>query len=216
MSNEAKFLAHSDIALGHHNYHWTYEFDTNRKKEEKEMKKVYVMCGVPGSGKSTLAKQLAAEFKGSVNIVSRDQIRFSMVSENEPYFSKEKAVFNEFIRQSSESIKKYDLTIIDATHINKASRNKLVNNLFIKEDIELYFVCMKTGLSQCQTWNEARTGRECVPTTVLREMYSMYERPHSDELNNYMDAYSYIVKADTILYVYDNVKDKFRLYGGWW
>ena len=180
------------------------------------MKKVYVMCGIPGSGKSTLAKQLAAEVKCSVNIVSRDQIRFSMISENEPYFSKEKEVFKEFIRQSSESIKKYDLTIIDATHINRASRNKLVNNLFIEEDIELYFVCMKTGLSQCQTWNKARTGRECVPITVLGEMYHMYERPYSEELNNYMDAYSHIIKADTIMYVYDNVNDKFRLYGGWW
>ena len=62
------------------------------------MKRVYVMCGIPGSGKSTLAKQLAAEVKCSVNIVSRDQIRFSMISENEPYFSKEKEVFKEFSR----------------------------------------------------------------------------------------------------------------------
>lgn len=203
MSNKVKFS-------------WILIDDENRKKEEKEMKKVYVMCGIPGSGKSTLAKQLAAEVKCSVNIVSRDQIRFSMVSENEPYFSKEKEVFKEFIHQSSESIKKYDLTIIDATHINQASRNKLINNLFIEEDIELYFVFMKTGLSQCKIWNETRTGRERVPEIVLQEMYSISKRPGADELNNYMEAYSHIVKADTILYVYDNVKDKFRLYGGWW
>lgn len=59
------------------------------------MKKIYLLCGIPGSGKSTWAKN---HLDDNSIWISRDLIRFSMVSEEEEYFSKEKEVFKEFIK----------------------------------------------------------------------------------------------------------------------
>ena len=57
------------------------------------MANLFIMMGAPGAGKSTFIKNL----KGESGIpISRDQIRFSMVKEDEPYFSKEKEVYKEF------------------------------------------------------------------------------------------------------------------------
>jgi hypothetical protein len=55
------------------------------------------MCGIPGSGKSTYLK---TRFIQPPVVVSRDEIRFKMVREDEEYFSHEKEVYNEFINQS--------------------------------------------------------------------------------------------------------------------
>ena len=63
------------------------------------MTKLWVMCGVPGTGKSTWIKNNLSKFEGEVEVISRDEIRFSMVSEGEEYFSKEDEVFKEFINR---------------------------------------------------------------------------------------------------------------------
>ena len=57
------------------------------------MKTLYMMIGIPGSGKSTWLKTYA----DNGVIISRDEVRFSMVREDEPYFSREKEVFESFI-----------------------------------------------------------------------------------------------------------------------
>ena len=44
-------------------------------------KKLFVLVGVSGSGKSTLAKKIIEELSKSTKIVSRDEIRFSMVAQ---------------------------------------------------------------------------------------------------------------------------------------
>ena len=51
------------------------------------MKKVWLMCGIPASGKSTWAREHQEMFGGV--IVSRDEIRFSIVKDDEEYFSHE-------------------------------------------------------------------------------------------------------------------------------
>ena len=60
-----------------------------------KLKKVWLMCGIPGSGKSTWAKKRLMENGGIW--ISRDEVRFSMVKEDEDYFSKECEVFDKFI-----------------------------------------------------------------------------------------------------------------------
>ena len=60
-------------------------------------KTLIMLCGCPGSGKSTWTQQYKENKK--VVIISRDEIRFRLVSEKEEYFSKETQVFNIFISE---------------------------------------------------------------------------------------------------------------------
>ena len=81
------------------------------------MANLFIMMGAPGAGKSTFIKNL----KGESGIpISRDNIRFSMVKEDEPYFSKEKEVYKEFIRLINEHLSRNRDVIADATHLNAA------------------------------------------------------------------------------------------------
>lgn len=62
-----------------------------------------LMCGAPGSGKTTIAKKLMCN---NDLYISRDEIRYSMISDEDEYFSKEKEVFNEYIKQIDEALTK--------------------------------------------------------------------------------------------------------------
>ena len=67
------------------------------------MASLVLMMGVPGSGKNNLCEK----FIGENDIyVSRDEIRFSLVAEDEPYFSKEDEVLKTFISKVDEGITK--------------------------------------------------------------------------------------------------------------
>jgi predicted kinase len=128
-----------------------------------KQKKVWLLCGIPASGKSSwVAKQ-------NGYCVSRDTVRFSMVNEDEEYFSKEDAVFKEFIRQINESIATNENTYIDATHINERSRNKVLNQLNLK-DVDIYAVNFLTSLETCLERNSKREGRTTVPESVIQNM----------------------------------------------
>lgn len=92
-----------------------------------------------GRGKSTFATEtLLNKYGNSCHIVSRDAIRFSLVSEDEKYFSKEKEVYNTYIKEIKKSLNSNEYTIADATHLNTQSRAKLFRSLGeVSEDIEI-------------------------------------------------------------------------------
>ena len=146
------------------------------------IKNLFVLVGVSGSGKSTLAKKIAKELGASAKIISRDEVRFSMVAEDEEYFSKEKEVFKEFIHQIKESLNTNQNTIVDATHLNCGSRTKLLRA--IGADLEgaaVYAVVVLNDLEIILKQNRERKGRAYVPESVIKNMYATFEAPTLEE-----------------------------------
>lgn len=146
------------------------------------MKRMYVMVGVPGSGKSTFIKNHINGIKTSYAVISRDEIRFSLVAEDEPYFSKETAVFNKFISDIKESLKENDVTIVDATHINGGSRGKLFRALgSTLKDVQVVALVIKVPMELAIERNNMREGRSLVPESAIENMYSQFSLPTFNE-----------------------------------
>ena len=91
------------------------------------MPTLFILCGPAGSGKSTwLANVFMQNWDKSMSvIISRDEIRFSILAEDEPYFSKEDQVYREFIWEIYNSLKNGEDVVADATNLNDKSRSKL-------------------------------------------------------------------------------------------
>ena len=144
-------------------------------------KELFIMCGAPGSGKSTYVKEHAA--RGTSAHISRDNIRFAMVSEKEEYFSKEKEVYTEFVKQASDALHApwIDEVWVDATNMTKKSRLKLLRDItFPDESVYVYVVRIMPNLETCLAQNDRRRGRACVPETAIRRIYESYEDPWDD------------------------------------
>lgn len=143
------------------------------------MANLILMMGAPGSGKTTLAKKMFGE---KDVYVSRDQIRFAMVPEGEPYFSKEKEVFNEFVRQIQAGIdnKEKRYVIADATHLNPGSRLKLLNRLD-RFGIKTHIIYVRVPLEIALERNSHRVGRELVPEKTIKDMYDSIAAPIKEE-----------------------------------
>lgn len=142
---------------------------------------LYILCGPAASGKSTFSQSLVRD-KTSYKIVSRDAIRFSLVNENEEYFSKEKEVFRTYIIEIQQAIDDgVNVIIADATHISEVSRNKLLDNLNLK-DYNIVPVNFKTPLNVCLKRNDGRIGRAKVPCNVVRkQFYSFVPATHNEK-----------------------------------
>ena len=142
------------------------------------MAKLYMIMGAPGAGKSTFIKNVLSS---RAFVVSRDVIRFSMIKEGEPYFSKEKEVYKEYIRLINEHLSRNRDVIADATHLNAASRNKLINCI-TAPNVNIHVVWIKTTLETCLKQNELRKGtRAYVPPSVITKMHQSIERPQFEE-----------------------------------
>lgn len=148
-------------------------------------KTLWIMCGIPASGKSWVAKKMMERFPNG-KYISRDEIRFQMVRENEDYFSHEKEVFNEFVFRISVALYSEKVTdvIADATHLNYASRIKLLEALIKYDvnlsDINIIPVIVKADMEDILVRNKNRVGRECVPEDVIRSMNRSWKHPNTD------------------------------------
>lgn len=147
-----------------------------------KQKRLYLMCGIPGSGKSTVAENY---IKNNNNViwVSRDKIRFSLLKEGEDYFSHEDEVFDTFINYINQTLERDEIhsVYIDATHLNKRSRNKTLNRVKKANIGELNCVCFNTPVELCQARNSLRSGRARVPVSAIDNMFKSYAYPTADE-----------------------------------
>lgn len=138
--------------------------------------KLIMMMGVPGSGKSTFANRWQ-----DINtvVVSRDAIRFGLLQEGDEYFAKEGQVFQEFVRQIANGLDKEYEVIADATHINAASRAKLikaVKNRVPSDELQIEVIWVNVGLNKALEQNELRKGSKFyIPRQVIRRMFEQME-----------------------------------------
>lgn len=149
---------------------------------KSKQKQLIIMCGAPGSGKSTWIEKHFMSFPGYTKVVSRDQIRFSIIKDDEDYFAHENEVYNKFIEEIKDGLKYCDTTIADATHLNIASRTKLLRSLGKSlKGIKIKAIVIRPSLDTCLTQNEMREGRNRVPKDQLRKMYYSFDMPSLDE-----------------------------------
>ncbi len=142
------------------------------------MSDIYLMCGVPGSGKSTFLKN-NVNLDSSI-VISRDEIRFSLLKPDEEYFSHEKEVVNILWKQINEAIATSKNVFIDQTSLTPKSRKWILthiqgynhaNAIWIDENLD---ICLKR--------NEMRRGtRAYVPPHDIRQMYTRFIPPSLTE-----------------------------------
>ena len=156
------------------------------------MNNLYILCGVSGCGKSTWVKKKMRENE-STDIssqkwayVSRDEVRFSMIKEEDDYFSKEKQVFQEFVNRICGNLSDawIENVIADATHLNEVSRDKLINAIRRKRPnlpLHITMVYFDIPLEVCKFRNNKRSGRARVPDNVIEKMHAGLQFPRLRE-----------------------------------
>ena len=147
------------------------------------MKTIWIMVGAPASGKTWFAKNKLMKDTDWAYI-SRDEIRFSIIKENEDYFSKEYEVFEAFINAILSALRgSVNNVVVDATHLNWKSRRKLLTNLEYHIDLKNFNivpVVVYSNIGIMKIRNQSRPGRECVPEKAMREMLESMTHPSSD------------------------------------
>ena len=147
---------------------------------------LYILCGPSGCGKSTWAKN-DARMKHCA-YVSRDEIRYSIVKDNEDYFSHEKEVFRRFIAEIIKNMKMGFDTIADATHLNEFSRRKLTQAIdMYTTDYKIIYVVFNVDADTCVAHNANRAGRANVPENIIRNMCRDFRAPTKDEDERVID-----------------------------
>ena len=145
------------------------------------MNNLYLMVGAPASGKSSYANNFAESSGKPIKVVSRDAIRFSLLDDGAPYFSKEKAVFSKFIKEISKGLDKGDV-IADATHINEVSRMKVIKRIDLSKCKVSCIVLLTDELTAIKR-NHLREGRARVPDKVIRDSYARFTHPKADNFH---------------------------------
>lgn len=146
-----------------------------------------LMCGPSGAGKTTWVQGILEDANEyPVYYVSRDEVRFSMLSDEDSYFAKEDAVFAEWIRHIQEHLDSEEdcYVIADATHLNERSRNRTLDHLNMK-GVKIIPVVINPGLKECLKRNEQRTGRAKVPPAAIQRMFNSFNPPTDFEKYKY-------------------------------
>ena len=138
-----------------------------------------IMCGIPGSGKSTYAKNFLTA-RSDIKYISRDEIRFSYLKDNDSYFKYEKIVYEDFCSLTKKYLEENYTVIADATFLNKKSRKMFLDKINIKP-YKLIAKVINTPFETCVKRNAKREGRLRVPYEVMVNMHESFEYPTVEE-----------------------------------
>ena len=146
------------------------------------MNRLWLMIGAPGSGKSTY---LATHNIPNSVVISRDKIRYSMLSDEDEYFSKENDVYKEFVNEIAEALlsRRFDHVFVDQTSLDERARTKLLNALHGCRALfnELNAIVFNLPLKKVLKQNAQRTGRALVPEDSVIQMYNRMTIPTEEE-----------------------------------
>ena len=143
------------------------------------MANLILVCGLPGSGKSTYLSQ----FKHNMNckVVSRDEIRFSLLQEGEAYFSHEDDVCKIMWTQINESLAANKDTYVDQTSLTPDSRSYLLKHITAHYEL-CNIIWFNIPTSICLERNENRRDTKTyVPRGVIRRMAIQMIPPSYEE-----------------------------------
>lgn len=155
---------------------------------ENQKPTLIVMVGVPGSGKDYQIENsefLYADGEVKREVVSRDLVRYEIVKESEEYFSHEKDVFEQYILQISNALKKNRVVIANATQANYGSRKKLLHAIDEKfgRDYNIVMYCIICDYETADRRNKQREGRAVVPEKAMMETFNNFAIPNLKEDN---------------------------------
>lgn len=138
------------------------------------------MAGPPGCGKSTWVR---TNLTVGSEWISRDNVRFAIIKDDEDYFSHEDEVFDTFINYINQTLENpnIDQIFIDATHLSRRSRRKTTSRIRMTNVEELNCICFTTPKAVCHARNNLREGRSKVPASAIDNMFNAYSLPTKDE-----------------------------------
>ena len=158
------------------------------------MAKLYLICGAPGSGKSTFLKNHIN--KKSEVIISRDEVRFSLLNPDEDYFSHEDETLNIFWSRINEALKQGFTVFADQTSLTPKARKYLMDHVSGYDEVNA--IWMDETLETCLERNEKRTSpRTKVPRGIVRRMYYSFVKPSYYE--GFTHIYKYNSKSNTLI-----------------
>jgi predicted kinase len=155
---------------------------------------VCVLLGPSGSGKSTWAiKQMQPQ---TDCLVSRDNIRFMLLKDEDDYFAKEKQVKQIFFEAIKRTTREdWESVFIDATHLTSVPRFQTLQQ--IANGVKIIAVSFEVPVDVAIERNSQRTGRALVPESVIKNMAAQYKIPAFYEGFNeiwHVDAEGNIIK----------------------
>jgi predicted kinase len=150
-----------------------------------KQKKVYLLAAPPATGKSTWVRR---HLTPGAEWISRDKVRFAILGDGDDYFAHEDEVFDTFISYINQTLERDDIhtIFIDATHLNKWSRGKVLRRVRKNNIEELNCVCFDVPIEVALERNALRTGRERVPDSAIENMYKSYSFPQENEGFNHV------------------------------
>lgn len=151
---------------------------------------LYITMGIPGSGKSTYCREKI----NNCVYLSRDEVRFAMLTEDDDYFAKEPMVYSRWISLINTFLGQGMSVIADATNLTKKARRRLINQL--EYNVEIVYLNFSTSIEECVRRNSLRAGRALVPENVIYDMAARFEEPEYNEDK----------QISTILTIYENGK----------
>ena len=160
------------------------------------MANLYLMAGCPGAGKSTFLKTKVHSII-KPEIISRDEIRFSLLQPGDDYFAHEDEVCKIFWKKINDTLAAGKDAFVDQTSLTPRARKWLLQHVEGYDHANLIWI--DEDIQTCLERNEMRRGtRAYVPRSVIRRMNEQFIEPSLEE--GFYRIYRYNSKEDKITY----------------